>query len=272
MVNAMNKVLKDCILDITMPFLDDIPIKGCSGEEKDKAKDEDIAMLRWIAYVKLLNSEIRHVAGKHNVFADMLSRARCDREEDPRSDEEEVSLDFFTSSYARVLTTFVEEDYEGEFVEIGKYLSTLQRDESWSTEDFHRIQKKAYKYFLKDGALWRHAKKKNGTPIQVIYKPTDQQKLSCEFHDSAWAGHRGIWVTFAKLKEKYWWLGIYKDVAAYVETCKECQMFSNVRHRDELHPTYLLAIHYKWMVDIVMMHMGRSHMKYLVLAREDITN
>jgi hypothetical protein len=36
MVNAMNKVLRDCILDITMPFLDDIPIKVCPVEEKDK--------------------------------------------------------------------------------------------------------------------------------------------------------------------------------------------------------------------------------------------
>jgi hypothetical protein len=78
----------------------------------------------------------------------------------------------------------------------------------------------------------------------------------CEFHDSAWAGHGRIWATFAKLKEKYWWLGIYKDVAAYVKTCKEGQMFSNIRHRDELHPTYLLAMLYKWMVDIVMMPMG----------------
>ena len=41
MVNAMNKVLKDCIPDITMPFLDDIPIKGCSDEEKDESKDKD---------------------------------------------------------------------------------------------------------------------------------------------------------------------------------------------------------------------------------------
>ena len=32
----MNKVLRDCILDNTMPFLDDIPIKGCLVEEKDE--------------------------------------------------------------------------------------------------------------------------------------------------------------------------------------------------------------------------------------------
>ena len=36
MVNAMNKVLRDCIPDITMPFLDDIPIKGCPVEERDE--------------------------------------------------------------------------------------------------------------------------------------------------------------------------------------------------------------------------------------------
>ena len=85
----------------------------------------------------------------------MLSRARYDGEEDRHSDEQDVGSDFFTSSYARVLTTFIEEDYEGEFVEIEKYLSSLQRDESWSTGDFHRIRKKAYKYFLNDGVVCR---------------------------------------------------------------------------------------------------------------------
>jgi transposase InsO family protein len=160
----------------------------------------------------------------------------------------------------------------GKFVEIGKYLSTLQWDESWSTEDFHRIGKKENKYFIKVAAVWRHTKKKNGTPMRVVRKLADQRKRMSEFHESAWAGYRGMWATFENLKEKYWWPGIYKDVAAYVETCKECQMFSNVRRRDEVHPTYLLAMHDKWMVDIVIMPMGGWQMKYLVLAREDLTN
>ena len=37
MVNAMNKVLRDYIPDITMPFLDDILIKGCPVEDKDES-------------------------------------------------------------------------------------------------------------------------------------------------------------------------------------------------------------------------------------------
>jgi hypothetical protein len=38
-MNAMNKVLRDCIPEITMSFLDDIPIKGCAIDEKDEPTD-----------------------------------------------------------------------------------------------------------------------------------------------------------------------------------------------------------------------------------------
>ena len=41
MVNAMNKVLRDYIPDITMPFLDDIPIKGCPVEDMDESVGPD---------------------------------------------------------------------------------------------------------------------------------------------------------------------------------------------------------------------------------------
>ena len=41
LVNAMNKVLNDCMSGIMIPFLDDIPIKGCSDEDKDESKDKD---------------------------------------------------------------------------------------------------------------------------------------------------------------------------------------------------------------------------------------
>jgi hypothetical protein len=40
MMNTMNKVVRDCILQITMPFLDDIAIMGCAIELKDEAMDE----------------------------------------------------------------------------------------------------------------------------------------------------------------------------------------------------------------------------------------
>ena len=49
-------------------------------------------------------------------------------------------------------------------------------------------------------------------------------------------------------------------------------MHSIVQHRDELHPTYPPVVHFKWMVDLVTMSMGEGHKRYMVLAREDLTN
>ena len=43
---------------------------------------------------------------------------------------------------------FEVEDYDGEFIEIGNYLSSLTKDESWSKEDFYRIRKKACRQVL----------------------------------------------------------------------------------------------------------------------------
>ena len=50
----------------------------------------DLAMLRWIAYIKSLDPEIRHISGKDNAMADMLSRARFDDEGGMVSEDEEV--------------------------------------------------------------------------------------------------------------------------------------------------------------------------------------
>ena len=36
MVNAMNKILRDFVPKVTIPFLDDVPIKGCSVNKKDE--------------------------------------------------------------------------------------------------------------------------------------------------------------------------------------------------------------------------------------------
>ena len=58
----------------------------------------------------------------------------------------------------------------------------------------------------------------------------------------------------------------------FVSTCESCQMHSVVRLRDELHPTYPLTMHFKWMVDLVMILMGEGQKQYLVLAREDLMN
>ena len=64
------KVDKDYLIGIEVVIERDcLPILGMvSG-----CATPDLAMLRWIAYIKSLNSEIRHISGKDYGMADMLS-------------------------------------------------------------------------------------------------------------------------------------------------------------------------------------------------------
>ena len=65
---------------------------------------------------------------------------------------------------------------------------------------------------------------------------------------------------------------MYKEVAEFTESCEKCEIYSGFRHQHELHPTFSPTINFKWIVDIVAMPTGIRQKKYLVLAREDLTN
>ena len=125
--------------------------------------------------------------------------------QDHNNDEENVGY----SSNKKVYATFKEEEYESEFFEIGRYLNTQTTNPSWTRKQFNEFRKKAHQFFLHDGHLWRCPKKPTENPLRVICKKDTKEKLLSEFHDSVWAGHRGIWATFAKLREKYWWSSMY---------------------------------------------------------------
>ena len=54
----------------------------------------DVAMLRWISYLKSLDPKVRHISRKDNAVVDILSRARFG-DDVTESDGEEFSEDYF---------------------------------------------------------------------------------------------------------------------------------------------------------------------------------
>ena len=140
----------------------------------------DLAMLRWIAYVKSLNPGIRHIFGKDNAMADMLSRVRFDNEDNMVSEDEEVGVDFFGSAQVMAngrstptLKEFNENEYEGEWIRIDRFLRTLTPDVAWMKEEVNRIQKKARSFFLRNGSIWKHPKKRNDIPLYIVKRRED---------------------------------------------------------------------------------------------------
>ena len=85
-------------------------------------------------------------------------------------------------------------------------------------------------------------------------------------------GHRGIWATYNKIKERYWWKGLYKYVENFVAFCIECQVQSKVCYINELHPTYPLAMHFQWVINLVAIPSRMWDMKYLILAKKKLSN
>ena len=224
----------------------------------------DIAMLRWIAFIRMFNPELIHIAGKDNPVADMLSRARY---------EESTTEDCLVEAHdVDQVLQFKEELYSGDLLVIGKYLSTLEKDLGWTREEFEKIRRKSYSFLLKEGFLWRRPKILDGVPLRVVGDDNTKNKILKESHDAEAAGHRGVQGTYDRIRGLYWWAGMYSDVRLYVETCETCQIYSKIRHRDGLKPTYPLCLHFQWVLDLVHMPLGVRGARYLVLAREDLSN
>ena len=51
----------------------------------------DLAMLKWIMYIKSLNLDIHHISRKDNIMADMLLRAQFEEEDGVLSEDEELA-------------------------------------------------------------------------------------------------------------------------------------------------------------------------------------
>ncbi|KAL3688737.1 hypothetical protein R1sor_015046 [Riccia sorocarpa] len=217
----------------------------------------DITMFRWIACIQSFNPELKHIAGKENVVADMLSRARYEGEEEmlQAAEEEDRREALCQVSISEVLP-FRDYLYSGKLRDIGLYLSSLEKREDWSDAEFKKIRQKAYGFLLREGYLWKRPKRRDGDFLRVMDDEDTKLELMKEFHDALWAGHRGVWATYMKLKERYWWKGMYNDVDKFVGSCLHCQFYSKVRHRDGLVPTYPPSIHFRWVLDLVMMPTG----------------
>ncbi|MEM7069993.1 MAG: DDE-type integrase/transposase/recombinase, partial [Pseudomonadota bacterium] len=93
-------------------------------------------------------------------------------------------------------------------------------------------------YAIIDGILHRiHVGRKstlkNGE-LRLVVPTSMQQEMLEAFHDDRFSGHLGIAKTFSKLRERYFWLSMYRDVVAYCNQCFKCATRKNPPHRTQL--------------------------------------
>jgi Integrase zinc binding domain/Integrase core domain len=150
---------------------------------------------------------------------------------------------------------------------MGKYLVGLERPSGWSDEDFKKLRRKAFKYFVWRGYLYR--RNKPGYPPRRVLGTKEDRREALEASHEA-SGHRGPDTTFARLMERYFWDGMYEDLRKYVAACEAYQKRSKVRYEEPLHPTFSSFCFEKIDVDVVVMPISGGY-RYIIFARDDFS-
>ena len=143
-------------------------------------------VVRWIAWIRLFDFDVKHVPGTKNTVADGLSR-RPATEEDVKEAENDNTEEFldaqFSSMYrissitaslgerleefevnpvevgdeeddGRVLET-PDEEWSEESQKIARWLVTLRRPAGMSRRGYHAFKRKATGFIVRDKALYR---------------------------------------------------------------------------------------------------------------------
>ncbi|KAE8744841.1 hypothetical protein FOCC_FOCC008565, partial [Frankliniella occidentalis] len=84
-------------------------------------------------------------------------------------------------------------------------------------------------YFMADGLLHRRLNEE-GTRTAVVVPPTMTDRIIRDHHCPPWAAHASRDRTLQKLRERYWWPGMYTQVLRYTRGCHSCALFKRGTH------------------------------------------
>ena len=92
-------------------------------------------------------------------------------------------------------------------------------------------------YVLEDGLLYRVTEPEkcgNHSGLQLVIPKFLQQPLIEEIHSGYFGGHLGIDKTYNKIRSRYYWSGMYRDVIEFLKNCVACNMRKLRRQRPPL--------------------------------------
>ena len=107
---------------------------------------------------------------------------------------------------------------------IYNYLNTQQYPSNFSQQDRKRLNSQTQHFIVSNNQLFKKPRKPNKQLIKVIHRGELEPLLDI-MHSHPTSGHLGTDATFQRLKDKYYWPQMYKDIKEYVSTCDNCQRF-----------------------------------------------
>ena len=198
--------------------------------------------MRWIAWIRLFDFEVKHIPGSKNAVADALSRKPAGPSDQREKAEEEdiddwVDAQIFTnrtslpSQAAPEPLEPLKEGYSPHFQAIARYLSTLEEPLEVRPHWRRRLLKKeALKYFLSKGFLWLRPSHDSQLPRRLVDSPEDKKAIFRACHNEM--GHKGREATYRRITNHYYWTGMYGDIEDWIRACPDCQAWNPKRYKE----------------------------------------
>jgi len=179
--------------------------------------DLNLRQRRWLELIKDYDLEIHYHPGKANVVAYALSRKRHVNAMRVRQMPQELCWEFEKLNLGFVGHT------EGITIEVEPTLEQEIRKGQLEDDKIKEI-----KELMEKGKAPDFTEDEHGTVWfrkRICVPEVDhlREKILKEAHDSAYSIHPGSTKMYQDLKERYWWYGMKRDVAAHVAICDVCQ-------------------------------------------------
>lgn len=150
---------------------------------------------RWALELQQYTFDIEYRRGKSNVVADALSREPLNK------------LCTTTSEPVKEKCAWLER----------KKKEVLENPEKYAD------------FVIENEQLYRHIPSRDeaegGLQWKLCVPKYQRERVLKENHDSASAGHLGSRKTTTRVAGRYYWPGLFRDVASYVRKCESCQKY-----------------------------------------------
>ncbi|GES74587.1 gypsy retrotransposon integrase-like protein 1-like [Rhizophagus clarus] len=127
---------------------------------------------------------------------------------------------------------------------------------------------KEKKYELNNDRLYKIKKDKR----LLVIRSFEFEGLMYMMHDYELSAHFGIKATYNKIREKYYWKGMFKDIELYVKSCDNCQKRGKPIGRNELYPIKVKEPFYQIGIDFVgPLPVTKKGNRYIIVAMDYFT-
>ena len=188
-------------------------------------------LARWLEQLQEFHFQIVHRPGKKHLNADALSRRPCTQ---CGRDSHGEDLTEPAPKPVAVLLERPPQDLRKLQLEYGPCHLLLQAVEKGKKPDVGDVRREGpeaqrllqlwERLSVDQGLLKRKYEDARGNSSwqQLVVPRTLREEIMQELHAGPLEGHLGVDKTVAKIKERFYWPGMYRDVEQWIRTCASC--------------------------------------------------